>query len=685
MKKCVLWTCCHKVCKRLGEGNLASAQSKRWRKSAIGKLALSLLVAAFATLSYADLDETLVAPEASVVFYVHGHLNLVFTSNDTTVAYANFVASSTETAFAYDVEIRPAGGGEETWTSYGGSLSKYSGNNNREFRDLSRFFWLGSSEIDSSVEVRARIRITKEGDAKCGAWSAWRNLGTADVLDELNGTVIQSNSKRAGEADDGDLNTFYEDNSSSPSWTGLDAGSEAVVSRVRFTHRNFNATAQNRGKGAVFEAANNADFSDAVQLHVVPNDYNPFAVNDISLETPVRARYFRVRTTSGNCCNFSEVQWIGYTGCPAELAGDGGESDYRARVAASGSLRAISSLRLLRGYSASGPYAAITSTLPVSEPLVAVDETSGVGLPCHYCWECTLNTGVVLTGAVSSVYTRPRQLERDAADQTVLGEGVALLPANTLFPGKTFSKANTVGDAFDGDLETSPNSYTGYTNPVVGVSLPAPAHLACVFVNADCQNAIRASRMTRLALYGAESITSLNGGEYVQLAAPITTYQYPDDDYRWFRYNSTDTNSLFACLFGYAPGNDAASGQWCGHAREIRFVGWTEADAIASGKVLAPEGVSAAYGNGAVTVSWTAAVNASSLSIERRQQEGGDWTVVATDVDPSALSYVDGNKPRAGHTYDYRVRSTGLGGLMSAEAEPVSIEIPKKGFVVVFM
>ena len=259
-----------------------------------------------------------------------------------------------------------------------------------------------------------------------------------------------------------------------------------------------------------------------------------------------------------------------------------------------------------------------------------------------------------------------------------------MLEANALFPGKKFSVKADVTWAFDGDLETSPNVYHGTTNPVVGVSLPAPAHLACVFVNADCQNSTRASRMTRLALYGAESITSLNGGEYVQLAAPITTYQQSDDR-QWFRYNSTDTNSLFACLFGYAPGNDATSGQWCGHAREIRFVGWTEADAIASGKVLAPEGVSAAYGNGVVTVSWTAAVNASSLSIERRQQEDGDWTVVATDVDPSALSYVDGNGLRGGHAYYYRVRSTGLGGLMSAETEPVSVLIPKKGFVISFM
>ena len=670
--------------KAFNEVCIASAQSRHWRKSAIGKLALFLMAAAFATFAYADLDETLVAPESSVVFYVHGHLNLVFTSNDTTVAYASFVPGQSETAFAYDVEIRPTGDGEEAWTSCSGTLSKYTNSSNREFRDASRFFWLGSSEIDSSVEVRARIRITKEGDVKCGAWSAWRNLGTADVLDELNGTVIQSNSKRAGEADDGDLNTFYEDGSSSPSWTGLDAGSEAVVSRIRFTHRNFNATAQNRGKGAVFEAANEADFSDAVQLHVVPNDYNPFAVNDISLETPVRARYFRVRTTSGNFCNFSEVQWVGCAGCQAELAGDGGESDYRARVAARGNIRAFSSLRLLRGYSASGPYAAITSSLPVSEPLVAVDETSGVGLPCYYCWECTMNSGIVITGVVSSVYTRPRQLERDAADQTVLGEGVLLLPANALFPDKTYSKANTVKDAFDGDLETSPNSnLSTITNPVVGVSLPAPAHLACVFVNADCQNNnIRTPRMKRLALYGAESTTSLNDGEYVQLAAPITTYQYPDDDYRWFRYNSTDTNSLFACLFGYAP---TSSGQWCGHAREIRFVGWTEADAIASGKVLAPEGVSVAYGSGVVTVSWTSAVNASSLSIERRQDDGVDWTVIAADVDPSALSYVDGNRLRGGHAYYYRVRSTGLGGLMSAETEPVSVLIPKKGFVISFM
>ena len=657
-------------------------------KKMMSKALIGALVASGIGLARADLDETLVAPSASVVFYVHGHLNIVFASNDTTRAFATYASSTQEKAIAFDVEMRAPGAGDDAWTSCAGALSKYANYNETDFRDTSRFYWLSASALDATVEVRARIRITKEGDPKTGAWSAWSNLGTADVLNEVSGTVIQSpnvESGRIGKADDGDVNTYYEDSKSNPSWTGLDAGGEVVVSRIRFTQRNFNTTVQARGRGAVFEAAHAADFSDAVPLHTVPNDYDPFAVNDVQLATPVRARYFRVRTTQGNCCNLTEVQWVGHMACAAALAGDGGESDYRARVTVTDVRSDVSSLKLLRGYSAEGPFAAISESVSTAGFQPVVDEVSGVGLPCFYCWECAMNDGLVLTGAVSSVYIRPRQLERDAADQTKLGEGVVMLPVNALSPDVTYTVNKPATTAFDGDTSdnSSPNVYKDYDNPVIGVTLPAPAHLVCAFVCADCRNSTRAPRMRNLRFYGAADGASLADGDYVQLAAPITTYQEAVDDQKWFRYNSTNANDLYACLFGYAPGNGSISGQWCGHSREIRFVGWTEEDAITSGKVLAPAGVTVQCRDG-VTVGWTAAVNATSLKIERRPQGSDDWTLVAADVAPSVLSYADTAKLRGGTAYEYRVTAIGLGGLMSTAAEPVAVDIPKSGLLLIF-
>jgi len=659
------------------------------------KVAFLVLFATVAALSHAELDTSLAAPQASVVFYVHGHLNIVFSQDATTQSYAVYSKGNKETAIEYDVETRPVGGGE--WTAHAGSLSKYAAYNETDFRDTSRFYWLGTSTLDSSVEVRARIRITKTGDAKCGEWSEWSNLGTAEVLGEVGGNIINTTSTRSGYADDGDVNTYFESGSESgsqpPSWTGIDAGSDAVVTRIRFMHRNFNSTVRDRGKGAVFEAANTADFSDAVQLHAVPNNYDAFEVNDVLLATPVRARYFRVRTAANKFCNFTEVQWVCESGCGVSVSdgvkvnreGEADVFDYRAHVAAQGEMSRISSLRLLRGYSSSGPFAPISGTLSPSDPLVAVDDVSGVGLPCHYCWESTMNSGFVLTGAVSSVYIRPRQLERDAADQTTLGEGVALLPVNARFPDLTYGGAVGASAAFDGSLEdsSSPNMSINNTNPVIGVSLSIPAHLACVFVNADCRNDTRTPRMKKLAFYGATSVSALNVGEYDQLTERITTYQLTVDDKKWFRYISTDTNALYSCLFGYNPQNGAYGNLWCGHSREIRFVGWTEADEIASGKVFAPEGVSAARCNGGVAIRWTAAVNATSISIERRRQGDGEWTLVAQNVDPAQLSYTDGSRLRGETVYEYRVGATGLGGMMSAVAEPVAIAVPKSGFMVI--
>ena len=649
-------------------------------------LAATMCVAGM--VAHADLDDSLVAPQASMVFYVHGHLNIVFPSNTTTTAYASFSGNTTEANFAYDVQTRPVGGSE--WTAHSGSLSKYNSGKTTDFRDTSRFYWLGASTLGSSVEVRARIRITQTG-----VWSEWSNLGTVEVLDEVGGTIINdasASNSNIGKADDGDVNTFFE-SSAEPSWTGIDAGSEVSVTRIRFTHRNYNYDSYKRGYGAVFEAANNADFSDAEQLYTVPNNYDPYVVNDVQLPTQVRARYFRVRTTSSKCCNFTEVQWISESGCGA-VVGDGvkvnreGEDDvfdYRAHVAAQGETGRISSLRLLRGYSSSGPFEAISETLSPSDSLVAVDNVSGVGMPCYYCWECTMNSGLVLTGAVSSVYVRPRQLERDAEDQTAFGTGVAQLPVNTLFPGKTYNTGSggAESNAFDGNTNSSPNKYigsgSGTTNPVIGVSLPVSAHLACVFVNADCRNSDRYKRMNKLAFYGAASISALNEGEYDQLTERISTYQTSADQ-KWFRYVSIDTNTLYSCLFGYAPVGEA----WCGHSREIRFVGWTKEDEIASGKVFAPEGVSlACNGMGVVTVSWTAAENATSISIERRQQGDSDWTLAAQNVNPALLSYTDDSRLHGGAIYEYRIGATGLGGMMSADAEPVFVEVPKPGFMMI--
>ena len=184
-------------------------------------LAATMCVAGM--VAHADLDDSLVAPQASMVFYVHGHLNIVFPSNTTTTAYASFSSNTTEANFAYDVQTRPVGGSE--WTAHSGSLSKYNSGKTTDFRDTSRFYWLGASTLGSSVEVRARIRITKSGDAKEGKWSEWSDLGTVEVLDEVDGTIINdasASNSNIGKADDGDVNTFFE-SSAEPSWTGIDA------------------------------------------------------------------------------------------------------------------------------------------------------------------------------------------------------------------------------------------------------------------------------------------------------------------------------------------------------------------------------------------------------------------------------------------------------------------------------
>ncbi len=111
---------------------------------------------------------------------------------------------------------------------------------------------------------------------------------------------------------DGDLDTFFATNAHHMTWCGLDLGTPHVITRVGWAPRNDPDSGAVRVQLAVFEGANQRDFSDAVPLHLNRNvgtlgqmDYAPVSVS--------RAfRYVRYVGPDSAHCNVAEVEFYGH-------------------------------------------------------------------------------------------------------------------------------------------------------------------------------------------------------------------------------------------------------------------------------------------------------------------------------------------------------------------------------------
>ncbi|MDF7808361.1 carbohydrate-binding protein [Pontiellaceae bacterium B12219] len=99
---------------------------------------------------------------------------------------------------------------------------------------------------------------------------------------------------------DKDVNTFY-DTTANNSWAGLDfgAGNEQQITQVDYVLRDWSLSYE-RATNATFEAANSADFSDAVVLFTVTPAVQTFpAVNSETIADPNGYRYVRLKAAPG--------------------------------------------------------------------------------------------------------------------------------------------------------------------------------------------------------------------------------------------------------------------------------------------------------------------------------------------------------------------------------------------------
>lgn len=607
-------------------------------------------------------------PDAAVVDFLNGKLNLVTTANADSKLYTS---SKSLKGIAYEVQIKAADSEEDAWESVTGAICEP---NNLRNGGQSQPIWVESARSVrmGTFDVRARMSVTN------GAVSAWKVLGTATAYNYLLGTVIAS-PKASGYKtflSDGSLWTYFEDASSDPSWGGVDFGCVQCVTKIRYCPRGNSTTCITRATGAEIQVADDANFTQNVRtLYTVPK-FSEYKVYDVALPEPVYGRCFRIKTKKSGCCNFNQLELIGVH-MPVLSVKNAGNTDFRPELnwtvdPRDGFVKHI----LYRGHMPEGPFAELGEFDNLSEDVSFIDDTAVVGLPNYYFVRgMTGDDDPIALDSGVCAYIRGRQLERAEEDQTTLRTGVTMLPANkydsALYAGRNAKLA------FDGlkNWDSSPDIFYGTYNPVIGVQFADPV---CIFgVSVYSMGNGNGGRTG--ACFASRTRDDFDNANNVQLTeeVPITS------SYQWKYVTSVDSETLYSCVFMYGVAGSAYS-KWCGNMQEVKFIGCTLDDLITSGRVLRPGGVSAAAEGGKVIVSWQTAYNATTCSLERRLAGETEWTSVGEAVPGTDGQIVD-PLARANRTYEYRVRAVGMNGMMYAYSDVVTVAMPPAGLILMVL
>ena len=110
---------------------------------------------------------------------------------------------------------------------------------------------------------------------------------------------------------DGDTNTYFASLDRSNTWVGLDLGTPHVITGVGWVSR---AGQPNRVLLALFEGANNADFSDALPLYLIPEAGADGVRNYADVMVTRGFRYVRYVGPNNARCNIAEVEFYGHEG-----------------------------------------------------------------------------------------------------------------------------------------------------------------------------------------------------------------------------------------------------------------------------------------------------------------------------------------------------------------------------------
>lgn len=137
-------------------------------------------------------------------------------------------------------------------------------------------------------------------------------IGTEYSVDYNTGSRSTTVNGRAN-AFDGKLDTYFASYDRSMTWVGLDLGTPHIITKVGWSPRNDSQGAK-RVQLAVFEGANEEDFSDAVPLFLNDKQGVIGRIDYADVNVSKGFRYVRYVGPSDARCNVAEVEFYGYAG-----------------------------------------------------------------------------------------------------------------------------------------------------------------------------------------------------------------------------------------------------------------------------------------------------------------------------------------------------------------------------------
>lgn len=108
---------------------------------------------------------------------------------------------------------------------------------------------------------------------------------------------------------DGNFDTFYASFDRSNTWVGMDFGTACRITKIAYSPR---ISQPGRTLLAIFEGANNADFSDAIPLFIIPTAATEGVMTYTDINCTRGFRYVRYISPNDARCNIAELAFYGY-------------------------------------------------------------------------------------------------------------------------------------------------------------------------------------------------------------------------------------------------------------------------------------------------------------------------------------------------------------------------------------
>ncbi len=135
-------------------------------------------------------------------------------------------------------------------------------------------------------------------------------IGTSRCVDYNTGNA-STTVNTAANVFDGNFSTFFATYDRSNTWVGLDLGEKHIITKVAYSPR---ISQEGRVELALFEGANQADFSDALPLAIVKERGTASVLSYIDVNCSRGFRYVRYVGPNDARCNLAELEFYGYKG-----------------------------------------------------------------------------------------------------------------------------------------------------------------------------------------------------------------------------------------------------------------------------------------------------------------------------------------------------------------------------------